>query len=208
MHRHTHMHAWMDGCAFTRSALTQILNMVLQTFSQHRLRYRHLDSDKHQRKCFQNDSGAAFVFSTSRVPEPISAPFFFVWEAADGLKSMDVWLEISLQGIMRQRCCHDYSAMLPLQGTCCNDGGAEGRRVRSFSARCNQSHASSWCKKKQLDFQSVRRDVCAGVMCVCETRWWGQWFLSVCSLCSSSLWPCFVRFIVTYDNLSILHEVI
>lgn len=78
------MHAWMDGCAFTRSALTQILNMVLQTFSQHRLRYRrpttslrHLDSDKHQRKCFQNDSGAAFVFSTSRVPEPISAPFLF-----------------------------------------------------------------------------------------------------------------------------------
>lgn len=41
-----------------------------------------------------------------------------------------------------------------LAGTCYN-GGAEGHHVKSFSARCNQSLASSWYKNKQLDFQSI-----------------------------------------------------
>lgn len=50
---------------------------------------------------------------------------------------------------MRRR-CYDYLAMLTLPVF--DNDRAEGHHVRSFPAKCNQSHASSCCENKQLDF--------------------------------------------------------
>lgn len=52
------------------------------------------------------------LFQFLFVPEPISASL--CTRGCKILKSMDMQREISLQGIMRQRWCYDYSAKLPL----------------------------------------------------------------------------------------------
>lgn len=45
------------------------------------------------------------------MPEPISTSFCL--RGCRQPKSVDVRLKISLQGIMRRRCCYDYYALLP-----------------------------------------------------------------------------------------------
>lgn len=65
-----------------------------------------------QAALFSLSSLVWLFFSTSWCPNQFQ--LLSVWEGTDSLKSMAVWLEISLQGIMRQWCCYDYYAMLPL----------------------------------------------------------------------------------------------
>lgn len=76
-------------------------------------------------------------------------------------------------------------------GTCKNSG-LKDTRVRSFSAQCTQSPASSWYEIKQLDFQSIIWDAFSPLletwvlMCVSTTRFtkrspMSSWF--VCFPC-------------------------
>lgn len=152
---HTHTRTWM--AVHVPSMYIQILNMVLhkhlQFFSVHTSHRPHYCCPTTIQIFFLSLSFSCTFWCPNQF-QPLS-----VWDGAGSLKSMAVWLEISLQGIMRQRCCYDYYAMLPFGGTW-NNGGAEGHPVRSISAQCNQSHTSSWSKNKHLDFQSIMWRCC------------------------------------------------
>lgn len=183
MHACAGVHTRMDGCAFTLHAYVNVKHgfantNIFSALTSHRPRYiipqwssiafmlKNIRENVFRTTPFAFALFSDFSLSTSWCQnqfQPLS-----VWEGSDRLKSMDVRLEISLQGIMRHRRCYDYSAMLLLPAHVIMEG-AEGHRVRSFSARCNQSPASSWYKNKQLDFQRIIWDlfffsVCAGVL--------------------------------------------
>lgn len=134
MHARTGLHTCMSGCActFIPRCMCKTLNMVLHkqkyflSAHRHRPHYccptmslHHLEAEKHHRKwmflelfLFFPSPSPLSLFQYLLMPEPISVSLCL--RGCRQPKSMDVWLKISLQGIMRQRCCYDYYALLPV----------------------------------------------------------------------------------------------
>lgn len=171
MHKHTHMHGWLCICS---PCICKYSNMVFQTHTSHRPCYITLHRLKSVREnisgvCFSFSLCSLILFQSLLVPEPISASFFlrgFRWAEINGRVAENLITE-------------HYEAVMLLWLFCnvtfagiYNNSGAEGHHVKACSARCNQSHASSWYKNKQLDFQSIIWDdfFLFVLECACEIR--------------------------------------
>lgn len=160
MHAQVCTHAWM--AVHLHSMHMQILLMVLQiqTFSQCTC---HTDLviitpqwsavtsmlKKHQRKCFLETSVEQLLFRLFSFPptlflylvvlEPISAAL-----CLRGCRRAEINGRVAGNLIMRHYEA-DMLSWLLCNITFASSGEAEGRHVRSFSARQNQSHTSSPC---------------------------------------------------------------